>query len=113
MTPQQMEQHLRQTLDDGRLSAGGRQAMRQVLEAQPLDDQKVAAFRNRAFKLARDSIGDPQAGQVLDWLEDVVKLLHPIRRGGPAVRAEALFSPRDNLTARVISLFDRTARTAD
>jgi cardiolipin hydrolase len=113
MTPQEMEARLRQTLADGRLSGGERQALLQLLEGGPLDGQKAAVYRNLAFRLARESLGDARAGETLDWLEDVVKLLHPVRSAGAAHPSEALFSPHDNLTGRVRALFENARRTAD
>jgi mitochondrial cardiolipin hydrolase len=111
MTPQEMEARLRQTLTDERLSGGERQALRQLLEAAPPDGQKAAVYRSAAFRLARESLADPRAGDVLDWLEDVVKLLHPVRQGHAP--AEALFSPADNVTGRLCSLFDTARQSAD
>src|SRR4051794_29190146 len=73
MTPQEMERALRQTLADGRLSAGERSALTQALADAHLDAQKAAAVRATAFALAREAVGEPRAREALGWLEDVVK----------------------------------------
>jgi mitochondrial cardiolipin hydrolase len=111
MTPQDLEARLRQTLTDGRLSGGERQALRQLFEGEPFDAQKAAAFRSLAFRLAREAIDDPRAKETLDWVEEVVKLLHPVRASSQP--SEALFSPRDNLAGRVCALFANARRSAD
>jgi phosphatidylserine/phosphatidylglycerophosphate/cardiolipin synthase-like enzyme len=113
MTPQEFEANLRQTLADRRLSGGERQALRQLLESQSLDGQKAAVYRNLAFRLAREAAQDGHATEALDWLEDVVKLLHPVQPAGAARQAEALFAPRDNVTGRIRGLFEQARRTAD
>jgi phosphatidylserine/phosphatidylglycerophosphate/cardiolipin synthase-like enzyme len=107
MTPQEVERMLRQTLADSRLSGGERTALSESLAGLGADGQQAAACRHQAFALAKEAVADPQARAVLDWLEDVVKVLHPVRAGQTAQAAsEALFAPEDNLAGRVCRLFD-------
>lgn len=114
MTPQEWDKMLRQTLADRRLSASERGALSQVLADAHLDGQKTAAYRRQAFALALEAVADPQAREVIDWLEDIVKLLHPVTQGGAATSAsEALFAPFDDLPSRVCRLFQATKRSAD
>src|SRR5262245_4640037 len=116
MTPQEVERMLRQTLSDARLSGGERRALGEVFaEAKP-DGQQTAAFRSQAFRLAREAITDPQSHQILDWLEDVVKVLHPVRPAATSHTADfndALFSPGDDLCSRVCRLFDAVKSSVD
>jgi phosphatidylserine/phosphatidylglycerophosphate/cardiolipin synthase-like enzyme len=113
MTPQELEQMLRQTLADGKLSGGERNALTQVLAEAHLDAQKSAAYRAQAFDLAREALADPRAGVVLTWLEDVVKLLHPVRASSSSSASEVLFAPFDDLPARVVRLFQSAKRSAN
>lgn len=113
MTPQQMEHMLRQTLADRRLSGGERQALGQALTAEPPDAQQTAVFRHLAFELARQELTDPKSRDLINWLEDVVKLLHPIRQGAVSVVQEALFAPEDNLLARICQLFEAARSRVD
>src|SRR4051794_27537689 len=110
-TPQDMERLLRQTLEDRKLSAPERVALSQVLAESHLDSQKVAALRATAFALARESAFDPVSREVIGWLEDVVKLLHPVKPG--VVASEVLFAPFDDLPARVSRVFGSAKRSAD
>lgn len=113
MTPLDFEKMLRQTLADRKLSSSERTALTQVLADARLDGQKLAAHRAVAFDLAREAIGDPHAREVLDWLEAVVKLMHPVKPAGAAGTYEALFAPFDDLPARVVGLFAAVRASAD
>src|SRR5688500_10428199 len=104
LTQQDMEKMLRQTLADHKLTGPERNALSQVLAEAHLDGQKAAAFRAVAFKLAREEI-DSQPREVIDWLEDVVKLLHPVKQGAAGAHVEVLFAPFDDLPSRVVQLF--------
>ena len=103
MKPQQIRDMLAQTLEDRRLSRGERSALNQILGHLEPGEQRLANYRSMAFDLARDVIDAANASLVLDWLEDVVKLLQqPSARDAPTVSAEAFFSllqPKRRLSA--------------
>lgn len=122
MTPQEFEGVLRQTLADRKLSYPERSALARILEEERPDAQRTAALRSQAFALAREAVEDPRARELLAWVEDVVKLLHPVKPGATAVQArpgaasvhsEVLFAPYDDLPARVCRLFGAAEHTAD
>jgi phosphatidylserine/phosphatidylglycerophosphate/cardiolipin synthase-like enzyme len=113
MTPQEWEKMLRQTLADLKMSGGERTALEQALaEARP-DEQKKAALRAVAFGLAREAMSGPRPAEVLDWLEGVVKLLHPVVSSARSAPSQALFAPFDNLWAMVVRLFHDAKASAD
>ncbi|MFO0929729.1 MAG: phospholipase D-like domain-containing protein [Gemmataceae bacterium] len=113
MTPQEFERILTTTLVDHKLSGGERQALAETLRELAPDGQKTAALRSVAFRLAREATGDPQAATVLDWLEDVVKLLHPVLAEPAETVAEAQFSPDDNIAGRIVGLFNAARKAVD
>lgn len=99
------------TLSDRRLSGSEREALRQVLDNLHADTPTLAFYRHRAFELARAETTDPQ---VLDWLEDVLKLLQaPVAAPTSTMISEACFSPGHPCADRIAGLFARARRTVD
>ncbi|MBH24570.1 MAG: endonuclease [Myxococcales bacterium] len=82
------------TLDDGRMSRGESKVLKKLAEEHTAGDpQKIAQIRSRAFEKAREQLKNSDDRAALDWIEDVVKALHPT--SGQARVAEALFFPED------------------
>jgi len=105
---------LRTTLEDLRLSRGERRALGELLGELGPDDAETAYLCNRAFEIAREATRGRDNLLVLDWLEQVAKILRVV--GGlpeTAVRAEARFTPDDNCPAKIADLFAAARRTAD
>ena len=103
---------LRRTLDDHRLSRGERKALSQILAESVHDDHHRALARHEAFELARIELSDSPNNEVLEWLEDVNKLLLP-PNVAPASESEAHFSPSDHCVSRIIRLFEQSQKSAD
>ena len=70
-----IEALLSRSLDDSLLSRGERRALEGLLDDDAADDAALALWRNRAFALARRAMADGRGPEVLDWLEEVAKLL--------------------------------------
>ena len=70
-----IEQMLRSSLQDGKLSRSEKQVLRSLLahDANELHDRDW--IRNRAFLVARESLIDPDPKRAVDWLEDLMGLL--------------------------------------
>ncbi len=111
MNCEEMENMLRQTLDDIRLSRGEKKALRQVLEDEALGIEERAWIRSRAFEMAGELFRRRQDVQVLEWLEQIVKLLdRPVDEAARAAPyAEACFTPGRQAVDRIAALF-RTAQ---
>jgi len=107
-----IEEVLSKTLEDRRLSRGEGKALREVLREHAGDRRKVADIRTRAFKLAREAVKGHENDEVLEWLEEVVRILFSItnenRKGS---HCEAAFSPGPDCVGRISGLF-RGARSA-
>jgi cardiolipin hydrolase len=114
MTTPEIDQILRSTLGDMRLSGGERRALGEVLADVAPDAQQLAFLRHRAFALAREQVLAPDARQALDWLEEVIKVLQaqalPVT--DPVV-TEAHFSPGSDCPRTIAGLFARARKTAD
>jgi phosphatidylserine/phosphatidylglycerophosphate/cardiolipin synthase-like enzyme len=73
----------------------------------------LALFRSRAFALARDSVMDPRARQVISWLEETVQALLPTRRVPEASRMEAHFSPGEAPLRAIVKLLEEARGSID
>ena len=113
MTPDTFREILRQTLSDSRVTRTERQALRATLEQLRLADTQWDNYRHIAFDLAREELQGSPGGDVLDWLEEVVKLLKPPEECDQRVQSEAYFSPGNACRHRIRSLFQHARHTAD
>ena len=108
MKPEQIDDLLKRTLADSRVSRGEKKILTAMVSEQQGDAQKLGFLQHRAFELARQELISPDAIQVLDWLEDVIKVFkEPAPLELPEV--DAYFSPGDECLDKITSLF-RTAR---
>lgn len=112
MNQDNVQEILRQTLDDRRLSRSEKRALKDVLADAISNDRDVAVYRSAAFALARESFNDAEASAVVDWLEDVVKILQS-KEMHQSTRAESHFSPGDNCPSRIGGLFAAAKTSAD
>lgn len=103
---------LARTLDDHRLSRGERQALAAKLAGIKTEAEHAQA-RRMAFETARSAVIDPDSRAVLDWLEDLVKLLHPEARRRDEHPAEAYFSPGDECPRRIAGLLGQARQRVE
>ena len=110
MAPEQIQKLLDQSLEDLLLSRGERQALRQVLEEMAPQPNQIAQLRNMMFETARAKIQQRDSRLVLDWLEELVKLLQAQSAAETELMSpEALFSPGEDCQQRITQLI-RAAR---
>jgi len=103
---------LQQTLEDDRLSKSERQALKARLHDAALDDRLRAVLRSRVFEMARKKLDDARTIPIVDWLEEVSKLLLPFSTDGEPV-VEAHFSPGETCVRRIRGMLDGVRRNAD
>jgi len=113
MTPQELETALVQTLEDRRLSGGEKRALVETLRDEGLNEQQRAWLRHRAFELAQAELADPKAKDVLNWLEEVNKLLLPPMEAAKSSKAEVFFSPGNDCAYRIIDLLTAAQQAVD
>lgn len=107
MGPRDIERMFSQTLEDQRLSRAERQALRNVLQEVDPSPRKRSELLTRAFGVAQRALSESADRRVLDWLQEVSKLLVVAAPERPRL-AEALFEPHQDCGARIISLLDRS-----
>jgi cardiolipin hydrolase len=114
MDPRAIDDLLALTLDDRRLSRPERRAVADHLAALGADEAELAFCRGRAFEAARAALTGPADRDLLDWLEDVLKVLQPRVGTDPsAPAAEAFFNPGDDCARQIGQLLARTRRAVD
>ena len=99
MNPEDLNRFLRRSLADRNLSGGEKAALAEWVERFVVDDQARGLARHAAFEAARTAITDPAGAEVVEWLEDVMKVLAPI---SPPPVADAPGSPRSRARSRLL-----------
>jgi phosphatidylserine/phosphatidylglycerophosphate/cardiolipin synthase-like enzyme len=112
-TSKELEAAILLTLSDRQVSTAEKRALGEILREQNLGEQQRAALRHEAFALVREVLADPKAKELLDWLEDINKLLLPPPAVIAASSAEAHFSPGNGCANRIIDLLAAAVRTVD
>ena len=115
MNPVDLEHFLTQSLADRKLSGGEKQALADWLSQNAKSDQQKGVVRHTAFDAARAAITDPDAARVVEWLEDVLKVVCPVASPAAAGASvsHAYFSPGEACLGEIINLFGQARRTVD
>ena len=115
MDTAELDRALRTTLEDGQLSRAERQALGELLREQPLDANRRAQLRARAFSLAKERLNpsDSRALEALGWVEEFVKLLAHASEPATSAESRACFSPGDGCLLTILSELSGTRKTAD
>lgn len=114
MSSKTLQQLLNQSLDDLLLSRGEKQALRLVLADLAPSPATLAQLRQMVFNIAREKLPSHEARVVVDWLEEVTKLL----QSQSAAEAEALspechFAPGEDCPQRITQLIQSVHRDLD
>jgi cardiolipin hydrolase len=124
MDPVQLERFLGQSLADRKLTRSEKSALADWLTKNVTTDQHRGLVRHAAFEVARKAVADPAAAEVVEWLEDVMKVIAPLNaeqgaggaQGANAPRSgndEAFFAPGERCLQQIIHRFGQCRRTAD
>lgn len=109
-----IEQTLRRTLDDARVSRGEARVLKELLEAEAPSRSEQASLRALIFRLASEAMLRHEDRALLQWAEDALRALRgattaPERR----TVSEAHFFPDPRSLRRVVALIDACQRTLD
>ncbi|MBL8808683.1 MAG: endonuclease [Planctomycetaceae bacterium] len=111
MSTHDFSQLLQKSFADQKLARAEKDELKQWLERLAPDAQKTAQLRNQAFAFAKEQLGE--SATVVNWLEDVVRLLHPVDAQTTPVSLHASFSPHDNCPAVICEQLAEAKRTVD
>jgi cardiolipin hydrolase len=113
MDASEIDAILTATLADKQLTRSERRALQAVLDDRRASEAVLALFRSRAFALARDSVTDPRAREVISWLEETLQALLPTRRVPESSRVEAHFSPGEGPLRAIVKLIEEARGSID
>lgn len=116
MTPSEIEIFLTQSLVDRHLSGGEKSALTDWLASAVKTDQQRGVVRHQVFAAARAASASLDTAQLLDWLEDTLKVVAPLAQ--PATSAavaptEVFFSPGESCWQQIAHRFSTSRRSAD
>lgn len=120
MNSEILTRFLTQSLTDRKLSGSEKSSLSDWLVKNVTSDQQRGLVRHVTFEIARKAVADPVGADVIEWLEDVMKVIVPI--GGSVAHAsgssspgpdEALFAPGEECLHRIVHRFSACRRTAD
>ena len=112
MLKSEIDELLRQTLSDLRLSRSEKKSLRSVLEGLDLSEGDYGQLRKSAFEIASEELKDSRSRQVIEWIEDVMKVLVP-RQESAEKPPKAYFSPETDCRSRILSLFHAARQSID
>jgi len=112
---QEIEHALAVTLEDEKLSANEKSALRQLFETFGSDAEILNFVRNRAFQLVAEQLrqNPDKASQLLKWLEQVVKTVDNVRNVHVAEPATVHFSPGKACADRIIALLQQAKKSIE
>jgi len=107
-----LDQQLRDSLADLRLSNEERDELRQL--GSELNQDQVRFMRNRAFALARELMREPEnVEQALKWLEQVIKTLDSVGSAPRVEHASAHFSPGESCRRKIRELCRQARKSVE
>jgi phosphatidylserine/phosphatidylglycerophosphate/cardiolipin synthase-like enzyme len=111
MNSDELRELLQETLEDYRLSRSERRAFSERLSEVSLNERMQDQYHRIAFELARESIDTVNVSQILEWLQDVTRLVRKTAPVSQTIRSEALFSPSDDCWMKISAML-KSARHA-
>jgi len=109
----EIDEILARTLDDERLSRSEKKALGRVLEDISPDRRQRAVIRSRVFEAALAALNDSRDAPIVQWLNDVLGVLHDPTVARPESALEVLMSPGDDCVRRIAGLFATTRETVE
>lgn len=113
MDTEQFDRILKHTLEDDRMSRGEKQVLRRIVEEIDPSPNELGVLRSRAFDVARDNLQDGESETILNWLEDVVRVLAVEPDGKQKRPCEAYFTPGDNGPRKIAGLIGFARKSID
>ncbi|MEZ6128726.1 MAG: phospholipase D-like domain-containing protein [Planctomycetaceae bacterium] len=116
MNSSDLDELLKQTLSDGKVSRAEKTILRGILTNAADTARKRDLLRHQVFDVARESLLGPDAKKVVDWLEDVTGILLQAER--PAIESgqrfsEVHFSPGNDCRLRIQQLLRESKARVD
>lgn len=111
MSTHEFQQLLQQSFADQKVARSEKDELKQWLERLAPDAQKTAQLRNQAFAFVKEQLGE--SATIVNWLEDIVRLLHPIDAQSAPVAMRVSFSPHENCPAEICEMLGNAKKSVD
>ena len=112
MQKEQIDDLLKRTLDDFRVSRGEKRILEGLVREHGDSEQQLGFLRHRAFAVARESIVGPEGIAAMEWLEDVIKVFQS-REESDQNSSQVYFSPGDDCPQIIINQVERASQSID
>ena len=112
MRKEQIDDLLKRTLDDSRVSRGEKSILEGMVREHGDSEQQLGFLRHRAFAVARESIVGPEGIAAMEWLEDVIKVFQS-REESDQNSSQVYFSPGDDCPQIIINQVERASQSID
>lgn len=112
MQKEQIDDLLKRTLDDFRVSRGEKRILEGMVQEHGDSEQQLGFLRHRAFAVARESVVGPEGIAAMEWLEDVIKVFQP-REEPEQNSTQVYFSPGDDCPQIIVNQLERAGRSID
>ena len=114
MNHSELDQLLRASFDDLKLSQAENRELREVLDDVAENPDALRFVRNKAFDIAKDYIQDEEQLSVLRWVEKIMKAIDSERpTPAPGVNSIAAFSPGHDCLDRILAMIKLASQTID
>ena len=112
MQKEQIDDLLKSTLDDFRVSRGEKRILEGIVREHGDSEQQLGFLRHRAFAVARESLVGPEGIPAMEWLEDAVKVFQS-REVTDQNSTQVYFSPGDDCPQIIVNQLERAGRSID
>jgi phosphatidylserine/phosphatidylglycerophosphate/cardiolipin synthase-like enzyme len=112
MRQEQIDDLLKSTLDDFRVSRGEKRILEGIVREHGDSEQQLGFLRHRAFAVARESIVGPEGIPAMEWLEDAIKVFQS-REEPDQNSTQVYFSPGDDCPQIIVNQLQRASRSID
>ena len=112
MRQEQIDDLLKSTLDDFRVSRGEKRILEGIVREHGDSEQQLGFLRHRAFAVARESIVGPEGIPAMEWLEDAIKVFQS-REEPDQNSTQVYFSPGDDCPQIIVNQPQRASSSID
>jgi cardiolipin hydrolase len=112
MQKEQIDDLLKSTLDDFRVSRGEKRILEGIVREHGDSEQQLGFLRHRAFAVARESIEGSEGIPAMEWLEDAIKVFQS-REEPDQNSSQVYFSPGDDCPQIIVNQLERAGRSID
>jgi len=111
-TVDELIEHYRKALADGRFSRGEKKAIERLFDEARLDERQLDLLRNKLFKLAKSHTTGARAHDALDWLDKAIKTL-PAPAAASTATSRVFHSPGQACLNAIRTLVKSALRSLD